>query len=315
MTDSAPAATGRRRSWSEVAAPVRAAVEEFLGAPVTEAISQSGGFSPGVAARLRLADGRRVFAKAVDWHTNKHSAPMHRAESIISKGLSTVAPVPELLASFDQDDWVLLLFADVDGRQPEIPWRTGELDRVLAAIAELAEALTPCPVRVPDTLAKFERIFTGWRKLAAQPDDRLDPWVLRNLDRLAELESGWPTAAAGNTLLHGDLRADNLLLTADRVMVVDWPHACRGAAWIDLLALLPSVRMQGGPEPEPVFRAHPVAAQADPDAVNAVLAGLAGYFTHGALQPAPPGLPTLRAFQGAQGVTAVDWLRGRLGWA
>ncbi|WHT17344.1 aminoglycoside phosphotransferase family protein [Crossiella sp. CA-258035] len=315
MSQPAPAATGRRRAWSEVTAPLRAAVEHFLGAPVTEAVSQTGGFSPGVAARLRLADGRRVFVKAVDWHTNRFSAPMHRAEAIVSSGLSTMAPVPELLASFDQDGWTLLLFADIDGRQPSVPWLAGELDRVLAAVAELAGALTPCPLDVPTAQEKFAHNFTGWRRLAAEPDDRLDPWTRRNLDRLAELESHWPGAAAGNTLLHGDLRADNLLLTEDRVVVVDWPHACRGAAWIDLLALLPSVRMQGGPELDPVFLAHPVAATADPDAVNAVLAGLAGYFVRGALQPDPPGLPTLRAFQGAQGVTAVEWLRGRLGWS
>jgi thiamine kinase-like enzyme len=32
-------------------------------------------------------------------------------------------------------------------------------------------------------------------------------------------------------LLHADVRPGNLLLTGDGVMVVDWPHACRGAAF------------------------------------------------------------------------------------
>ncbi|MCT9932010.1 aminoglycoside phosphotransferase family protein [Planotetraspora sp. A-T 1434] len=54
-------------------------------------------------------------------------------------------------------------------------------------------------------------------------------------------------------------------------------------------------------------------AEADPDAVTAVLAAMAGYFVRQARQPAPPGLPTLRAFQGAQGRTALPWLRSRLG--
>lgn len=315
MTETAPPARGSRRRWAEIAAPLRARIEADLGSPVAEAVSQDSGFSPGVAARLRLADGRRVFAKAVDWHTNEHSPVMHRTEAIVSTGLSAFAPVPELLASYDEEGWTALVFADVDGHHPAMPWRADELDRVLATLAELAESLTPSPSAAKSTEEKFRRTFTGWRRLAAEPDDRLDPWALRNLDRLAELESGWPAAAAGNTLLHGDLRADNLLLTADRVVLVDWPHACVGAAWIDLLGLLPSVRMQGGPEPEPVFLAHPVGARADPDAVNAVLAGLAGYFARSALQPAPPGLPTLRAFQHGQAVPALAWLRQRLGWA
>ncbi|MFI7404394.1 aminoglycoside phosphotransferase family protein, partial [Streptomyces sp. NPDC049541] len=42
------------------------------------------------------------------------------------------------------------------------------------------------------------------------------------------------------------------------------------------------------------------------------LAALAGYFVAHALQPPPPGLPTLRAFQRAQGDTALAWLRRRL---
>ncbi len=58
---------------------------------------------------------------------------------------------------------------------------------------------------------------------------RLDRWSARHLDRLAELEEEAPAAAAGDTLLHLDLRADNLLLTPDRVVVVDCPHARVGA--------------------------------------------------------------------------------------
>ena len=133
-------------------------------------------------------------------------------------------------------------------------------------------------------------------------------------DRLAALEAGWPPATEGPTLLHSDLRADNLLLTPTRVVAVDWPWACVGAAWVDLLLLLPSVTMQGGPDPEPTFAAHPAAAGADPRAVTTALAALAGFLVGGSRQPAPPGLPTLRAFQLGQGVVALDWLRRRTGW-
>jgi hypothetical protein len=49
--------------------------------------------------------------------------------------------------------------------------------------------------------------------------------------------------------------------------------------------------------------------------VNCALASLAGYFTRHSLLPPPPGLPTLRAFQAAQGTVARRWLaqRTRLG--
>jgi hypothetical protein len=34
-----------------------------------------------------------------------------------------------------------------------------------------------------------------------------------------------------------------------------------------------------------------------------------------ALDPPPPGIPTVRAFQAAQGEVALAWLKERLGWS
>lgn len=59
--------------------------------------------------------------------------------------------------------------------------------------------------------------------------------------------SSRPPASRGDTLLHLDLRADNIVLTADRVYTVDWPSAAVGAWWVDVLGMAPSVAMQGGP--------------------------------------------------------------------
>jgi hypothetical protein len=50
-----------------------------------------------------------------------------------------------------------------------------------------------------------------------------------------------------------------------------------------------------------------------PGEIDAVLCSLAGYFVVGALEPPPLGLPTVRAFQAAQGEIALAWLRERLG--
>ncbi|MCW2869981.1 aminoglycoside phosphotransferase family protein [Actinacidiphila oryziradicis] len=316
---SGPPAAGVRMLWAAVPADVRAKAEARLGAPVVEAANQSGGFSPGVAARLRLADGRRAFVKAVSPAQNPESPGIYRDEVWISSALPPTAPAPRLLASFDEDGWVVLLFEDVEGRMPQEPWVPAELDRVLHALAELAESLTPTPVAAPPVAARLEESFRGWRRLVAArnggADDLtgLDPWAVLRLDRLADLESGWPEALAGTTLTHCDLRADNLLLTPDgRVVVVDWPWACVAAPWFDLLGMLPSVAMRGGPDPEEVFTAHPVSKGADPAHVTCALAALTGMFLDGARQPPPPGLPTLRAFQQAQGDAALAWLKHRL---
>jgi aminoglycoside phosphotransferase (APT) family kinase protein len=309
-----PPATGERLAWAGVPAWLRAEVAARLGGEVVEAVTQPGGFSPGLAARLRLADGRRAFVKAVGPEPNPGSPRIHRDEARTMAALPRSAPAPRLLWSLDRHGWVALAFEDVDGAPPALPWRPGELRRVLAMVADLA-TLTPAPPGFPPIAERLEDIFHGWRDLAAGDDlAGLDPWAARHLDRLADLEAGWPAAADGRTLLHADLRADNLLLTPTRVVAVDWPYACVGAAWVDLLLLLPSVTMQGGPDPEPTFAAHPVAAEADPLAVTTTLAAWAGFLIAGSRLPPPPGLPTLRAFQLGQGVVALDWLRRRTGW-
>jgi aminoglycoside phosphotransferase (APT) family kinase protein len=314
-----PPATGWRLGWEDAPRWLRGEIAERLGGRVAEAVTQPGGFSPGVAARLRLSDGRRAFVKAVGPEPNSDSADIHRGEARMMALLPRSAPAPRMLWSLDRRGWVALAFEDVDGVQPALPWRPGELRRVLEMVAVLA-ALTPVPAGIPPIAERLRDTFMGWRRLAAAHaaggDDLrgLDPWAARHLDRLADLEAGWTAATEGPTLVHCDLRADNLLLTPTRVVAVDWPWACAGAAWVDLLLLLPSVAMQGGPDPEPTFAAHPAAAGADPGAVTTTLAALAGFLVGDSRLPPPPGLPTLRAFQLGQGLAALDWLRRRTGW-
>ncbi|MEU1349836.1 aminoglycoside phosphotransferase family protein [Streptomyces sp. NPDC005795] len=314
MTVTAPPATGLRHHWADLPDAVRDAVQDILGAPVVEARTQSGGFSPGVAARVLLADGGRAFVKAVSAEVNPDSPDQHRAEARNTAALPPHAPVPKLLGSYDDGTCVALVLEDIDGHQPRVPWEPAELDRVLAAVGDLSRTLTPAPVEAPPAAVGKTTMFTGWRTLHAAGDTtRLHPWAARRLGALAELESGWAVPASGDSLAHGDLRADNILLTEDRVVFVDWPHALLAAPWFDLLTMLPCVAAQGGPDPEAVFTAHPLGRDADPAGVTAVLAALAGYFVAHSLCPDPPGLPTLRAFQAAQGAAALDWLRRRAG--
>ena len=98
-----------------------------------------------------------------------------------------------------------------------------------------------------------------------------------------------------------------------KVVFVDWPWGARGAPLLDVVGLAPSVRMQGGPDLDWLLARHPAAAAGGRHAANSLLAAVAGMFTSRALQPPPPGLPTLRAFQDAQGRVAREMLAARLG--
>jgi hypothetical protein len=125
---------------------VRDAIETIIGDEVVESTSQSGGFSPGTADRVQTVSGRRAFVKAVSAAQNERSPELHRREALVTAALPPAVPAPQLLGCHDDGDWVALVLSDVDGRHPSIPWRPVELDRVLAALADLAAAATPTPV-------------------------------------------------------------------------------------------------------------------------------------------------------------------------
>jgi len=296
-------AAGVRIEWPELPAHVRDAVAEILGAPVVEAVSQVGGFSPGTADRVRTAAGTRAFVKAVSATQNSHSPSFHRREAYITAALPPGAPTPTLLGSYDDGDWVALVLTDVPGRHPVTPWQPAELARVQATLADLATALTPCPVDVPLAQDHLREDFAGWHRLRADPEPTLDPWATAHLDELCDLADHGHAALVGNTLAHTDIRADNLLIGPQgTVTVIDWPLACQGPAWLDRLLLLVNVRLYGG-------RPDLAVDGADPADLIGALAGLGAFFADTARQPAPPGLPSLRAFQQAQADVVLSWLR------
>lgn len=314
-----PPARGRRLLFADLPLSLRRRIEQRLRARVVGARSHPEGFSPGLAASLRLEGGRRCFLKAVSSKANPDSPSIHLREAEVARRLPPGVPAPRFLWSLEEPPWVVLAFEDVEGRTPRLPWRPRELERVLAAMERLSAALTPSPMPVPTTASAHRLSFRNWRgppgkgEPGPTPDRSWGPWTRRHLHELADLEGRWERASRGRTLLHSDVRADNVLLAreGEEVHFVDWPWACRGAPWVDLTFFLPSVAMQGGPPPWEIFDDHPLAAGARAEDVDAVLAALCGFFLHRGRSPPPPGLPTLRPFQWLQGLEALRWLRYR----
>src|SRR5262249_32392440 len=126
-----PSATGGHRIiWAQVPADVAASIERLLGSNIVGADSQPGGFSEGVAARVRLGDGRRMFVKAANSLAAPGVAEFHRREIAISRRLPAQAPVTRLVNTYDDGIWVALVFKEIDGSLPTQPWRRGEFERV-----------------------------------------------------------------------------------------------------------------------------------------------------------------------------------------
>ena len=185
---------------------------------------------------------------------------MHRREALISAALPRSRHVPRLLDSYDDGDWVGLAFEAIAGRPPRHPWDPLELEAVAGGLSSHARRADPQPgavagaarrVRAPD-------VFGGWADLAstASAPASLDGWARQHLTALADVEAGWPEACAGATLVHGDVRSDNVLLGVDGVVFVDWPHGAVGNPAFDVVAWAPSVVLEGGPDPEVLLTAY-----------------------------------------------------------
>ena len=307
---------GVRAVWGEVPPTIRDEIDALLGSPVVVTTGVRGGFSPGPAVRAELADGRTVFVKAAGTARNPQSPAFHRREGVVLGILPASVPAPRLLGVVDDGDWVALVVEWVAGRMPSAS-DPADVRRLLDVLDRVAAATAGGPTPGLRPFAEEHGSLGGhWIRLAGAPLPGLDDWSRRHLEQLAALDALAPDATAGTHVVHVDTRTDNVVLAASGPrddVVVDWPGAALGAPWIDLVGLLPALHLDGGPPPAEVFAAHPLGRRAEPAAVDAFLASLAGYFTRQALLPPPPGLPTVRAFQAAQGVIARRWLAARLG--
>lgn len=304
-----------RITWHEVPPHVRTHVDRVLGDDVVEAVCQPGGYSPGSADRVLTRSGLRAFVKAVSPAQNPDSPTLHRREIEVTRALPSSARAPSLLGSYDDGDWVALILEDVDGVHPDTPWRPEQLEWALDSLDALADVLTPFPLaRVPTAREVLADEFAGWERLAADPPSMLEEWVADEVERWRRLAQQGVDALDGDTLVHCDVRADNLLVRpGGEVVLVDWPHACRGPRWLDTVMLLANVDLTGGHDVEELLHSRRLTADVDAPAVSGVLAGLAGFLLDRARRPAPPGLPTIRDFQRDQGEALLGWLRRRHG--
>lgn len=306
------AATAQRPDWSDLPVAVREWVHDQLGAPVLSAISEHSGYTPGFAARLRLGDGRRVFAKIAGWG-KEWLLESYANEAIKRRTLPAGVPAPELIsdarAVINDAGWQLLIFTEIDGRPPHRPWNETELEIAVHAVEAAAAALTPAPAGygwVP-----FSVQFGG---LSPDKEQMIIERFGDHADEVRELIIGVAEGCDGSTLVHCDVRDDNMIIGADgRGWIVDWNFPVLGRPFIDLVTLLISA-LGDGIDVESILDASPLAGPEDKDAIDSLIADLGLYYAIASGNPEPDGSPHLREHQRWSGVVLADWLAERRGW-
>jgi RIO1 family protein len=268
------------------------------------------------AARIELVDGERVFVKGIS--ADHPLAVKYRDEAATTRMLPAGVSAPGLRWDGQVADWVVLVLDDLDARHADLSPGSPDVPRVVATVAGLAEALTPCPLDAPAAEVELPGIVHGWGVLAAAPRVDLDDWTYCRLRDLAALETDWLMAARGDTLVHGDVNASNLLVDrAQDVYLIDWAQPVRGATWLDVVDLVPHLILAGHApaEAEAVLTDVRAWRDTDPAVITSYAAAFAGYWEHSSRLPAPPGVPYLRRHQARAARAAVAWTAHRTGWA
>jgi hypothetical protein len=249
--------------------------------------------------RVVLADGRTAFVKhalttdAADWL---------RKERLLYESVRG-SFMPAYVGTYDADGTTLLAIEDLSEAVWPPPWSAEQIDAVLTSLDVLHDTSPPAGL---EPLEPMREQVVGWGIVAAGPEPLLGTglcsraWLDAALPDL--VHAGETAELGGGDLLHFDVRSDNLCFVDGRSVLVDWNLACIGNGSFDVAFWLPSLKLEGGPNPWEVL----------PEA-GALAAAVAGFFAARAGLPPPSGAPTVREFQRAQAAVALPWAAEELG--
>jgi hypothetical protein len=273
-------------------------LERLLGAAPVRWRQTRGGYTAAERWVVGLAGGRSAFAKLA---TNANTTGWIRREWLVYERLR--GPFLPGVLAYEDGDRPLLVLEDLSAGHWPPPWPKGLPARVLRTLGEVAA--TPPPAGLPPLPSIFAD-SPGWQAVAADRAAFLAvgacgaAWLARALPALLDAAARAPLA--GPSLVHGDVRSDNLCLAGDRVVLVDWNWASVGNPVFDVAAWLPSLHAEGGPPPWEVLPGEPELAT-----------WLAGYLAAGSMPGAGWASARVPALRRRLLASALPWAARALG--
>jgi Phosphotransferase enzyme family len=270
-------------------------IAALLGAGVISLTPVEGGYTGALRLRARLSDGRSAFAKVA---VEEETAAWLRQEAVVYSQVE--APYLPRLLGWDGSEPPLLLLEDLSAGFWPPPWTAERVAYVRESLRLVAA--TPPPDGLPALADMRAELAGGWGEIGGEPQ----AFLTLRLCSPAWLEAALPALRAaserapleGESLLHLDVRSDNICFLEGRALLVDWNWACVGNPELDLAAWLPSLQLEGGPPPEELIGTN----------AGAWAAMLAGFFAARAPRPPPERAgPRLRELQRDQCVVALAW--------
>jgi hypothetical protein len=307
-----------RVEWASLPVSVHEQIETLLGASVTSVTLVDGGFSPGFIARIEGANHQAVFAKLCSTAFNPRTPTMHAREADVLRCLPAMSSRPHLVGIVvDQHSgWSGLVtsFIEGNGLSTSLP----DVEAAFTMLQRVTSVGVPNELRPLEVALADDFLWFGLRRLLERDGSFGGGWSDRDVSRLLSCERYLPAALQGDELVHGDMRADNVIVDASgQAVAVDWPAAARGNAVFDVLMLCASVAQQAGERnqvllPGDLLGMNDRCRAADPEMITVLLAGLYGHYHWASTLGDPPGIGGVRLYQSSMATTLAAWLSDRL---
>jgi hypothetical protein len=274
-------------------------LEDLVGA-VARLTPVRRGYTPAERYVVGLFNGESVFAKrAVDAVT----ADWLRKEHQMYQALSGRQIAPELVG-WIEGDLPILVLEDLSEAVWPPPWDRTQIESVHTVLGAVANVVPPKGL---PTFADQEEPNKGWEFVLANPGQFLDLGLCDAswLDRVGPDLLAASTAAplAGSSLVHNDVRSDNLCIRGGSALLIDWNLACIGNPQFDIAFWIPSLAQESGLSPEELM----------PDCPAELAAYVAAFFASRAGQPLILHAPLVRQAQLQQLKVALPWAARALG--
>ena len=278
---------------------MKEALEALVG-PVDRLTPVLRGYTPAQRCVVSLSDGGSVFAKrAVDGVT----ADWLRKEHEMYQVLSGLRIAPELIGWIEGDLPVLVL-EDLSEAVWPPPWDRAQIESARAILAAVGNVVPPDGL---PTFADSEEPNEGWDSVLASPGQFLALGLCDAnwLDRVGpDLQAASAAAPlTGSSLLHNDVRSDNLCIHRGSALLIDWNLACIGNPQSDAAFWIPSLAQECDTSPEDLM----------PECPAELVSYVAGFFASRAGQPDIPHAPLVRRVQLQQLRVALPWAVRALG--
>jgi hypothetical protein len=268
-------------------------IERLAGKSITRTEAVQGGYTPATRLRVFFTDGSTLFAKI---GTTPLTAEFLRHEKPVYESL-TGSFIPRFIGWDDDGRHPILLIEDLSDAHWPPPWLDSQIRQIVDTLPAVWNSSPPDLPKLTD----LTYVFDGWHQISDDPEPFLslqlatETWLKSALPTLLEVDGR--EIVDGRSLLHLDLRSDNVCIDSGRVILIDWNLACIGNARFDLGAWLPSLEAEGGPLPESIM----------PDSGD-IAALVSGFFASRAGLPMIPDAPHVRQIQLVQLKTALPWV-------